>query len=248
MAAGAYIVSEDRESPGSILFSLAGQGDPPEDQRELQIEVERAVGVLQRLLPQRGPEFAYLFKQVLSLSQAGLVGPSAAPRASAAALATLKDDVVGRYGASVKNRYMRQLGRAALGTAGPAAAALVALAVLGVGEPTLLALLFAWVGFPAGVWVSFGIRKRVLAFEDLVRPEEDRMEPGLRMAFAGVLTTILVLAMILGAFEVRVGSLSSDGLVENGWLAALVGALCGVSELTLPQKVVGHAGAWLREK
>jgi len=245
---GAYVVSRDPQETAGILFALAGVGEPAEDQRELQVRVEQTLGVLRQLLPQRGPRFEEFLLRLLSLSQAGLVGPNAAPLAAKAALAMLRDEVVGQYAPEVKNRYMRRLGMTALGVAAPACLLGVLLALVRVHDGVLGAVVWGWVGCAGGVWLSFGMRKKEFGFDDLVRPEEDRMEPVIRLLFACLLTAMFMVLLALGAIEVRVGGLSSSGLLTNSWLAWVVGGLCGFSELTLPQKVANQAAAWLAAK
>jgi hypothetical protein len=45
----------------------------------------------------------------------------------------------------------------------------------------------------AGVRLSFGARKTSIRFEDLHILEEDRLEPLVRLVFAGLLTLVLAL-------------------------------------------------------
>jgi hypothetical protein len=103
--------------------------------------------------------------------------------------------------------------------------------------PEIMSFLLLEAGCMAGVWVSFGARKTVLAFEDLHILEQDRLEPIVRLIFAGLLTLILGLLFSTQAIEVTLGAIKSAEFVNHPAIALLFGLLSGFSEQALSAQV-----------
>ena len=97
----------------------------------------------------------------------------------------------------------------------------------------------------AGVWLSFGARKATFRFEDLHIPEQDRLEPMIRLFFAGLLTVILGLLFSVNAVSLTVGSITTSEINSNFRVALLIGMLCGFSEQILSSKVAKEASSFL---
>lgn len=100
-------------------------------------------------------------------------------------------------------------------------------------------------GCVAGVWLSFGARKTILKFEDLNIPEEDRLDPPIRIFSASLLTVILGLLFSTGALAVTVGKITTDQINSSVRVALLLGLACGFSEQALSQKVSHQISAFL---
>src|SRR5690242_19588090 len=98
-------------------------------------------------------------------------------------------------------------------------------------------------GCMAGVWVSFGARNVEFAFENLVMPERDRLEPQIRLLFAGVVALLFGIALSLRVIEIQMGSVSTSKISESIWLAFLIGAFCGLSEKALTDTITQRAVA-----
>jgi hypothetical protein len=98
----------------------------------------------------------------------------------------------------------------------------------------LSCFLLLWIGCFAGVWLSYGIRKTTFSLADLTRSDDDRLEPQIRLVFAGLLTMLIGMLFALGLVELSVGSVSLTDITTSPLLAFLVGAFCGISELALP--------------
>jgi hypothetical protein len=105
-----------------------------------------------------------------------------------------------------------------------------------------------WCGAMIGAWLSYGLRTEDLTFEELTTPEEDRLEPGVRLLFVGALALVVGLALYLGILEVSFGKISSHDFMRRGGLALLIGILMGTSERKLSGQVIKLAGKLLPGK
>jgi hypothetical protein len=248
MAEGSFVVSQDPGDTRNILFETkSGGATPPEDQLALKAEVEQTLVVLQMLFEHDEKKFAQVFHPLLSLAQCGLVGSSAQPEVARLALVQLRAEVIAREAGNVKNQYLRRLGQRAAWFAAPAVIVGTILYLwLGVNPYSSFCAL--WTGCMAGVWLSFGARKTVLGFEDLSIPETDRLEPSIRLIFAGLLTLILGLLFFKKAIIVTVGSVDTSELGVDIPVALIVGCLAGFSELALPGRVAKQAALFLDQK
>jgi len=249
MAKGAFVVFRDKENPRDINFQLASSdiSSVPEEQQNLKTEIEKVLIVLRTLFPENENErFEEYFRPLLSLAQAGLVSDNPQTRLSAHTLTELKNEIVVREGGRVKNKYMKRLGLNAILIGCPL---LIVALILNWLAPQLqiyknFSLL--WFGCMAGVWLSFGARKVCFRFEDLHIPEEDRLEPFVRLCFAGIITIIFGLMFSTGAVEVKVGGILLADFTNNSQIALLLGMVLGFSETVLPSILASKTSAFLR--
>ena len=150
--------------------------------------------------------------------------------------------MVDREAGQIKNGYMIKLGSWALLFALVAAATYALLRYSGVapwyGNRNYLLL---WIGCMVGAWCSFASRKVILTFFDLARIEEDRVDPPLRLIFAGLLTVILGLIFATGFADRVVGTFHASNFLTHGSIALLIGALAGISEQALPGAITQKA-------
>jgi hypothetical protein len=253
---GAFIVCRDDGDPRDIRFEVApGAGPTPKEQVSLKAEIESVLTILRMLFPDE-QEFEKYFRPLLSLAQAGLVGDHAQPEVAAGALTALKNEITAREGGKIKNRYMKILGVRALYVGTPTlVAGLLLYASTRIFWPSFVPtfavannFLFLWSGCMAGVWLSFGARKTFLRFEDLHIPEEDRLEPTIRLIFAGLLTFILGLFFSLKVVTVNFGTITTDQINTSVKLALLIGLLGGFSEQALSSAVAKQASRLLDTK
>jgi hypothetical protein len=247
MAQGAYIVRQEETIPREIYFTIRSdwEGDVPDDQVELHQSIEQACLVLRNMFGDDDPRFSTYFAPLLALSQAGLVGPMAQPKIAKQALQDWKANVLAREAGRVKNGHMKILGLRAIYLGVPAFASAIVLSVYTTASSEIINLLCLWGGCMAGVWLSFGIRKTVLRFEDLHIPEEDRLEPAVRLLFAGILTVFIGLLFITKAVSVTVGAISSSQLSTDLRIAIILGMVCGISELALSSTVTQQASRFV---
>lgn len=246
MSGGAFVVMRNPDEPHDVLFQT--RTDRPvasDEQLLLKDEVEHALMVLRTLFPTGGARFESYFAPLLSLAQVGLSADPAQPAVARRALLALKNQVLVWEGARIKNRYMKELGLRSVLLAIPPA--LICVLVRKYYPPGTLFAQFAmlWAGCMAGVWLSFGARKTAWSFDDLHIPEQDRLEPFVRLFFAGLLTIIIGLSFSTGTIVVTVGAVSTSDINDNLRVALLIGMLCGFSEQILSSRVAQHASAFL---
>ena len=213
----------------------------PENQQSLLKEIGEASTVLQSLFPQGDNRFDRYNRRLLLLAQLGLAGPQAQPDLAYDNLRLLRQDIVAHEGGSVKNRYMKTLGTRALAI-GIVSTILALVFRYGFsGQMILSNFCFLWTACMAGVWLSFGARKLTLEFESLHIPEKDRLEPFIRLVFAGLLTLLVGLLFSTGVVSVQLGDINTTELNDNVRLALLIGGLCGFSEQVLSSSVAQQA-------
>lgn len=247
MPKGTFKVFRDTGNPRDINFQVAeGTASVPEEQLALRDEIDRTLVVLRTIFPEDDRRFESYFVPLLSLAQAGLVGDAAQPELALRALTQLQQQVVAREGGRIKNHYMKELGAKALIIGAPAIAIGLVLASPLLEQRALGNFLVLWSGSMAGVWLSFGTRKGALQFYDLHIPEEDRLEPTVRLFFSGLITLVVGLLFSTRAVQVTVGSVQSWQFTDSSQLAFLIGVLCGVSEKVLPSNVASKAAEFLK--
>lgn len=243
---GYWIVAERLGDDGQkdIHFKVVATGCPSE-QQSLKNRVERTLSNLRAIYPSAGPKFNEAFAKLLGLSQVGLVGSSPSVTVAEAALDSLQAEIVDREAGRVKNEYMLKLGRWALGFGLVATAAYFSLDWFGSHLPRQLVhyrtFSLLWAGCMVGAWCSFASRKVVLTFFDLAQLEEDRIDPPLRLIFAGLLTSILGLVFVTGFANVMIGTFEGAKILHSGSVALLSGALSGMAEKALPAAVMQRA-------
>jgi hypothetical protein len=242
---GAFRVYQEPNDARDIRFEvcLGSDGNIPQEQLELRDQCHAALTVVRIICPDE-KRFREYFDHLLGLAQAGLVGDTANPELAMRALEELKQDITAREAGRIKNAYMKKLGFwAAIGVV-MLAATWGLLRWIGVGVwPKNLAVFE--IGTMLGVWLSFGTRKPTLKFEELHILEDDRLEPVVRIAFAGILAATLALIFYLHVVDVKLGALSTERIADNPWVALLIGILSGVGEKALSTNVSRQAGILL---
>ncbi len=242
MTPGAFFVSQDQKNPRDIDFQIdINQTSPiPEDQIALKEEVEKCLTSINILFPEGDKRFDEYFRSLLSLARVGLVGPTAQPEVANRALIGLKNDITAREGGKVKNQYMKRLGGQALLVGLPAL--LTAIALYHYQQRAVVTyFLFLWSGSMAGIWLSFGARKTVVKFEDLHILEDDRLEPLIRLFFAGLLTLLIGLLFSTKTVIINLGAVTTEQINTNVRVALIIGTLCGFSEQALSSRVLKQA-------
>lgn len=249
MAQGYFVVGQDGDNLDIVYQVAPGRTAPcPDDQLALKNDIEATEAALRVLYPD--PQLRLpRFRELLSLAQVGLQSENAEPKVAASALANLKQSILMIEGGLRKSRYFKQLGKlAALYGLPPLALAIglkfgvpwflipVDCNVLKLA-PLAIALALLFAGAMVGAWLSYGLRTVTLTFDDLIAPEEDRLDPRVRLAFVGVLSLVIGLALYLGALEISLGKISSHDMTHRNALALLVGVLLGASERALTGQV-----------
>jgi hypothetical protein len=240
----AFTVERDPLNDRDILFKLRGNIPVPPNQARLMNEVGATLTVISLLFPEKDNKFESYFAPLLSLAKAGVGDEPAYPDLALGSLQSLKNDILAREGGRIKNQHMRQLGLWSLTIGLPTLIAAILLRYYN-SLPLISQFLFLVTGSIAGVWVSFGARKTILKFEDLHIPEEDRLDPVIRIFFASILTITLGLLFSVNAVVLTVGSVTTSEINTSVRIALLLGLACGFSEQVLSQKVTHQIGAFL---
>lgn len=237
MEQGAFIVSQSKEQIREIQFNTT-EHSPSNEQLKLRDEVEKTLIVLQSIFKDDDKNYFLYFNQLLSLAQAGLVGPHAYPEVAKSALENFQNDIFTKVGGKIKNKYMKKLGIAVLimMVISGAFAVISYLFYLPVTNYFVL-----WISCMPGVWLSFGARKTKIGFYNLHIIEEDRLEPFIKLIFAGLLTEIMGLIFILGIVKINLGGISTELINNDFRIIVLIGVLCGFSEQVLSEKVAKFA-------
>lgn len=249
---GYWAVEPRNEEDGTpdIYFKVVAGGCPA-DLLTLKGDIERtlssALSIYNRAVDR--PKLNEAAAKLTKLAQLGLVGPKPATPEAAAALQMFKLDVVNREAGRIKNDYMLLLGRWALGFG---VACAIAFFVFdhwpNLPPPQIYRYRNVFLvlgGCMAGAWASFASRKVSLSFDDLAALEDDKLEPPLRLAFAGVLTTVLILVFCTGFANVVIGSFNGSRVLSSGSVAVLIGALAGLAEKALPAAIMQRATAFI---
>ncbi len=247
MPTGAFRVYQDEKDPRDIHFQLADDIETvPKDQAALRDGVDRTLTVLRVIFRDDDRGFRQYFGPLLSLAQFGLVGDTAQPETASQTLEVLKEQITAQEGGRIKNQYMKELGLRAVLLAAPALIIALVIKLWPLSGSVWGNYLLLWVGSMGGVWLSFGVRKKVLKFDDLHILEQDRLEPTVRLLFAGLLSFIVALLFSTKTVVVKLGAIESWQFRESGELAILFGLLLGFSEMALSTKVGSQATELLK--
>jgi hypothetical protein len=253
MEKGAYIVSRNPNDKFDIVFAIKPDvSTVSEIQQKLHLEVEKALVVIRKLFADNPLELESYFNQLLTLAQAGLVPENAQPQISLNALLQLKNEVVDKKSGEIKNSYFKLLGIQALKLgAGPLVLALfLKFAFYCYGSvdalknlSTFANFLLLWSGCMLGIWLSFGARKTILSFAELTTIEEDRLEPLMRLLFAGAIAMVFSLLFYKQAISVNFGTISSKEIGTDPLVALIFGVFLGLSEQILGKKITKRAAS-----
>ena len=220
------------------------QKDEDEDQAEL---VAAQTDRKKKKAELKKEKFRAYFYQLVLLATIGLDGPACQPFLARPELADLKNEILSREGGRIKNGYMQELGRNALELGSPALLLLVIRQITLALSPgadlltnqvfrNVMVFSYAWVGAMVGTFLSYAIRNPVLSFDQLAVPEDDRLNPKMRLTYVGLLTTVFTLALLLQVISLEFGPVKTQGMGGQPSLALLIGVFCGISERALGQK------------
>jgi len=236
-----YVVYENKaKKPGEITFQIiAGAPTIPAKLSSLQLEFANAETVLKIIYPNT-QDYRTPFESLLSLAQVGLAGNNPQIKIARDNLKQFKNDIVLKEGKRIKNGYWGKLGINAF----ILAALPWPIVWIGHYPKHLVSIAMLWSGCMAGVWLSFGMRKAILSYDDLGQLEKDQMDPLKRLIFCGILAIFVGLYISTQATKIIIADYSLSAPLENPLVALLLGACCGISEIVLP-KMVGKMASGL---
>ena len=253
MEKGCYIVNKNPDKPDDIIFSVKPEiSQVSELQQRLHLEIEKTLVVVRKLFENSPIELQQYFAQLLTLAQAGLVPENAQPAISLNALQQLKNEIIDKKSGEVKNSYFKNLGIQALYLGVPPLCLALILKGLDYFIPNIDSLsnlsifanfIFVWCSSLLGIWISFGARKTILSFEELTTIEEDRLEPMMRMLFAGAIALIFSLLFYKQAITINFGTVSSKDISTDSFIAMIFGVSLGLSEQILGKKITKKAAS-----
>lgn len=208
---------------------------------------------IKRLEAKKRQKFRSYFYDVYLLAELGVEGPKCQPLLARLSLTALKDRIVADEGGRVKNAYLGSLGIAG-GYIGIVPfifvvirewnryqAANPATITYNRVYEVLAVLCYAWVGAMIGTFLSYALRNPTLSFDQLTVPEEDRLNPLMRVIYVGLLTEVFMAALLLNAMTFNIGTIDTKHLLASPTLALLIGVFCGISERALGSKIVRSA-------
>lgn len=199
----------------------------PEDQKNLYVEIEKTISILESLYATNEIIKQKYFLKLFSLSEAGLVGPSAQPNLAQKSLDSLKEEILINEGPRIKSNYMLTLGICALILL---VLSFVIMYIFNINNyHFLLKYTYAFMGAMPGTWISFGARKIEFCFEDLSIIEKDKIiNPIIRLIFIGL--TAIILMLFLDAEVITLSFYSIKNSPQN---QILLGVLSGLMESKL---------------
>jgi hypothetical protein len=250
-----YWAVEPRTEEGGIpdiYFKVLAPGSPAE-MLTFKGDIERTLSSIQSIYARQvdRAKLEEAAAKLTKLAQLGLVGALPATSEAIASLALFKHDIVSREAGRIKNDYMVRLGKWSLSFGFVCAILFFVFDHWRFIPPEQIYryrnVLLVLTGCMAGAWASFASRKVALAFDDLSTLEDDKLEPPLRLIFAGVLTVILVLVFCTRFANVIIGGFDASNVLSSGSVAVLVGALAGLAEKALPAAMMQRASAFITQ-
>lgn len=247
MGKGSYIVaatSDNKNISFKLHPNLSEGTEIPEDESDFMFEVQKTLTVIEIIFANDEQKFKHYFDQLLKLSQVALVPPMAQLKLAKKALVGLQQEIVEKESGKIKNNYLRRLGLRALILllVGASLRALLSYLIPATALTTdLIALALIWMGCMIGVWLSFAIRRVRIPFYNLHILEEDRLEPVIRLVYAGILSVILGFLLLRKGAVIEIGDISSEQIITDPLVAMLFGAILGISEQTLGNTVAQKA-------
>ncbi len=212
---------------------------PPKKYRELYSNVELACAIIKSLdYTDKSTKEKY-FKKLLSLAQAGLVSKAVNPDLAQDALDKLKKEIMIIEGGRIKNKYMINLGFAALIIA--LISSLIFAFSIYFNFLELASFALISIGTMAGVWLSFGVRKLIIKFEELSVIEKDMMKPFIRLIFSLLSTLLFALFIMTGIIQVKAGSFDTSNMANDYKVPLIFGAVCGLIENRIGVRIYNQA-------
>lgn len=245
-AKGFFIVELDETTMVDIIFKVISSNKAvPGELTELWHDAEYTNMIIKKLKDtDSGVKEGYV-KELLKLSKVGLEGEFPKHELAKKALKLLKSEITLHEGGRIKNTYMTRLGIEAL--------IVIVISVLigclfkfGVfsqaeGIKSISSYFFVLTGAMAGTWISFGVRKLEITFDDLAVIEKDRMKPWLRLLFVGLSSIILLLFINSSFITINVAGIDTNALKVNVELQLFLGIIAGLMERKLAKGLFSKA-------
>lgn len=242
MAIGIFTIEEyqsDEKKLKGILFRTK-KDIPATDDSQLRVkaEVEKILIVIQVVFKENNELFNYYYDQLFSLASAGVTSDNANPEAALMTIVSLKNELVEKEGGKIKNKYLKELGKKIFMLETVLIPITIVFKCLSPLLSTFTPFFFLLIGCFPGVWLSFGVRKTNIKFEELHILEEDRLEPSIRLIFTGLLAIFIGLIYDLGIISINVGKISVELFNNDVLCPVFLGLICGFFEKSLPSIII----------
>lgn len=243
MSQGCFDVQKNPTNRFDILIDVVpefAEDGIPEEQERLYYEIENTISILKSLHDTSVDTKEKYFDKLKSLAEAGLTTPSAQPVLALGALQALKLEVVTNEGSRIKNSYMLKLGRYAMYLTVACISLIIIIKCFNLNN-SLLKYLYAFIGTMPGAWISFGVRKVDLSFEELSIIENDKVYPFIRLLFIGLSTIILVLFIDVGVMSISFGGFNTDNIGHSTKDVLFLGVVSGLIDFKLATSIFKKA-------
>lgn len=227
-----FYVKKNDNSPFDIEFSLQDPSQQiPDNYKVLYSQIEKTKANLIKIFEFDLDNLEKYFEMLLSLAQAGLAGEYSTPEISLLALENLKNDILIIEGQRFKTNYIQKLGKNALINM------IIGFSILQISNnfdtTNFDKFILVFNGAMIGSWISFGIRKLEINFEDLVSFEKDLMPCQIRLFFIGIISIIFAMIIDNRLINISVGNMNLYTLFFKNETTVLFGILCGILDKNL---------------
>ena len=250
---GNAVLSPADQKARTLRFAInPALSDLPNDQLQLKAEIELALSAIQRLYPGEDgeAEFRPYFVQIAGAAQVGLVGEACYPEVGKQALAGIVADLIDQEGGDVKNKQLQALAVRSAKLSAPLLALYVLFRLLDsstacaplrwfmstllLNPQAVACFMVMLVGCFMGVTLSYAARTTVLSLKDLVTPDVERLRPYARLLVSAAWTLLVGYLIALDMIAIEIGGVSTKNFATQPMIAFVLGAVCGLSNLTLP--------------
>jgi hypothetical protein len=239
-----------RETTGAderrdIYFGIPN-GESPAQHHTLKEDIERTLSGLNTLYPDEKSKLKFdsAFSKLLSLAKLGLAGENPNNYAATQALKSLQEELIDKEAARVKNSYLKRVGVWSF-LLSFLPGLLITLKSM---WPTMFEmntlvyhLMILWCGCMVGTWLSVSSRKLQMTFNQMIRIEDDHLDPSIRLLFTGLIAIVIALSISTGAIQLSIGEFQPKNWIAAPQVAFLLGALTGIAEKALPAKISNEA-------
>lgn len=212
--------------------------DDTAEEIELYTSVEQIAATINNLQGSTNEIKERFFGKLLGIAQVGFVGENHSVGFALTGIKSLQNEILQSEGAKIKNKYHIGLGGYSLVALGMIwIIYLIVQSISSVIDPSYFLVL---TGALVGQWLSFGVRKMNLEFEDLSAIEQDKMSKPIRIIFILLSAFIVFLILNSGIISFQFGGFSSQNL--NQWEnQIIVGCLAGLLDSKLGLKLYEKA-------
>lgn len=258
---------KEREPTKLVILPCEGLDHPvPEELLRLRAAVESVGRDLSCIFNRKGREkgtetLANFLADLKEVAHIGLAKPYPQVELAYSMLDGLKLDALAREAGPRRIDMVHKLARwsAALAAAGLVLYSAHAIpaprwnpvrtaSLLLVSDSAIRCLGLLLTGCASGFWLSSILRPPPLAYAELTSLEREIWGPRTRLAFATVLTLILAMMFHLKVIVVDLGSVDTTQMFKSPFMAFLVGALCGIGENALSERVAPFAARVVGKK